>query len=98
MVEAADVKLKDHLWYLSERLVPLALFSARVSHRDKKRWQLLSLNKRTKSFLIANKCLKQKILGQSFLNISLDRTHGPFLNCPIERNRHSKQREFWVVN
>ena len=28
MVEAAYVKLKDHLWYLSERLVPPALFSA----------------------------------------------------------------------
>ena len=36
MVEAADVKLKDHLWYLSERLVSLALFIVRVAHRDKK--------------------------------------------------------------
>ena len=30
MVETAYVKLKDRLWYLSERLVPLALLSARV--------------------------------------------------------------------
>ena len=36
MVEAAYVKLKDHLWYLIERLVPLALLSARVADRDKK--------------------------------------------------------------
>ena len=36
MVETAYVKLKDHLLYLSERLVPLALFSARVADRDKK--------------------------------------------------------------
>ena len=36
MVEAAYVKLKDHLWYLSERLVPPALFSARVADNDKK--------------------------------------------------------------
>ena len=36
MVEAAYVKLKDHLWYLSERLVPPALFSARVADRDEK--------------------------------------------------------------
>ena len=27
MVEAAYVKLKDHLWYLIERLVPLALLA-----------------------------------------------------------------------
>ena len=36
MVEAAYVKLKEHFWYLSERLVRLALFSARVADRDKK--------------------------------------------------------------
>ena len=36
MMEAAYIKLKDHRWYLSERLVPLALFSARVADRDKK--------------------------------------------------------------
>ena len=36
MLEAAYVKLKDHLWYLSERLVLLALFSARVADHDKK--------------------------------------------------------------
>ena len=36
MVEAAYVKLKNHLRYLSERLVPLALFSARVADRDEK--------------------------------------------------------------
>ena len=36
MVETAYLKLKDRLWYLSERLVPLALLSARVVDRDKK--------------------------------------------------------------
>ena len=36
MVEAAYIKLKDHLWHLSEHLVPLPLFSARVADRDKK--------------------------------------------------------------
>ena len=36
MVETAYLKLKDHLWYLSERLVQLALLSARVLDRDKK--------------------------------------------------------------
>ena len=36
MMEAAYVKLEDHLWYLSERLVPPALFSVRVADRDKK--------------------------------------------------------------
>ena len=35
MVEAAYVKLKDHLWYLSDRLVLLALFYAWVADRDK---------------------------------------------------------------
>ena len=34
MVEAACVKLKDHLWYLNERLVPLSLFSARAADRN----------------------------------------------------------------
>ena len=34
-MKAAYVKLKEHLWYLSERLVSLALFSARVANRDK---------------------------------------------------------------
>ena len=34
-MKAAYVKLKDHLWYLSERLVSLALFSARVANHDK---------------------------------------------------------------
>ena len=32
----ATYKLKDHLWYLSDHFVPLALFSARVADRDKK--------------------------------------------------------------
>ena len=36
MVEAAYVKFKGHLWYLSEGLMPPALFSARVANRDKK--------------------------------------------------------------
>ena len=35
-MKAAFVKLKDHLWYLSERLVPLVFFSVRVADRDKK--------------------------------------------------------------
>ena len=36
MVEADYVKLKNHLWYLSGRFVPLALFSTRIADRDKK--------------------------------------------------------------
>ena len=36
MVEAAYVKLKDHLRYLTERLVLMTFFSARVTDRDKK--------------------------------------------------------------
>ena len=36
MVEAAYVKLNDYLWYLSERFVPVALFSASVADCDKK--------------------------------------------------------------
>ena len=36
MVDAVCVKLRGHLWYLSERLVPPTLFSARVTDRDKK--------------------------------------------------------------
>ena len=32
MLKTAYVKLNDHLWYLSERLVPLALFSTRVAY------------------------------------------------------------------
>ena len=36
MVEFAYFKLKDHLWYLRERLVLMTLFSARVADRDKK--------------------------------------------------------------
>ena len=42
MVEAT-YKLKDHLWYLIERLVPLALFSARVADRDKNEMANVSL-------------------------------------------------------
>ena len=34
-VTSAREKLQAHLWYLSERLVPLALFSSRVSDREK---------------------------------------------------------------
>ena len=37
MVEVAYFTLKDHLWYLSERLVPLALFSAKVADCDNKK-------------------------------------------------------------
>ena len=36
MVKPAYVKLKDHLWSLSERLAPLVLFRAWVADRDKK--------------------------------------------------------------
>ena len=43
MVEAAHVKLKDHHWYFSERFVPLALFSALVADRDKKKMANASL-------------------------------------------------------
>ena len=52
MVEAAYVKLKDHLWYWSGK---------------GRNWQMQSLNVRTKSVLIAHKCLKQKILGEKSL-------------------------------
>ena len=75
MAEAAYVKLKEHLCYLGERLVPLALFSAAIA------------DIRTKPVLITNKCSKKKILGQNFSNILLDRTHGSFLNRCIGRNR-----------
>ena len=37
MEAASYVKLKDRYWYLNERLVPLALFSARIADRDKKK-------------------------------------------------------------
>ena len=36
MVDAVCVKLKGHLWYLSNRLVPPTLFSVRITDRDKK--------------------------------------------------------------
>ena len=36
MVNAFCFKLKDHLWYLSERLVPTTLFSVKATDRDKK--------------------------------------------------------------
>ena len=36
MVNAFCFKLKDHLWYLSEPLVPTTLFSVKVTDRDKK--------------------------------------------------------------
>ena len=77
MVEAAYVKLKDHLWCLSERHVPMALFNARVADRDKKENGKCShkIINRTKPVLIANKCLKQKILVQNASNILLDRNH-----------------------
>ena len=35
MAEASYKKMKDHLWYISERLVPLALFSPNVSDTEK---------------------------------------------------------------
>ena len=35
MIDAALIKLKSHLWYLSERLVPFALLSHRVTTKDK---------------------------------------------------------------
>ena len=95
MVETVYVKLKDHLWYLSERLVQLALLSAKVvSIVTKRKRQMQFLNIRTKPVQIANKCLKQKILEQNFSKILLGRTHGPFLNCCMKRNRHSYRREF----
>ena len=66
MVEAAYVKLKDHLSYFSERQVPSALFSASVADCDiKEMANVIFLNMRTKPVLIANKRLKQKTLGQN---------------------------------
>ena len=37
MVEAGNIKLKDHFWYVSERLVPMALFNAKVADCDEKK-------------------------------------------------------------
>ena len=69
IVEAGNVKLKHHLWYLSERFVPLALFSVRVADRDKKEMANAIFKCQNQTVLIANKCLKQKILRQNFSNI-----------------------------
>ena len=69
MVEIGHVKLKNHLWYLSERFVPLALFSARVADRDKKEMVNAILKYQNHAVLNTNKCLKQKILGPNYSNI-----------------------------
>ena len=55
----------------------------------KRKWQMQSLNMRTKPVVIANKRLKRKILGQNFSNISLDQTQESVLNCCMGRNGHS---------
>ena len=34
-IQASLEKLKQHLWYLSERLIPLSLFSSRVEDQQK---------------------------------------------------------------
>ena len=52
------------------------------------------LTYQNQAIVIANIWLKQKILRQNFSNISLERTHGPFLNCCMGRNWHSKRRKF----
>ena len=73
MVEAAYIKLKDQLWYLRERNVPLALFGARVGDGDK--WEMANviIKYHNQTVLIAHECLKQKVLGQNFSNISLNK-------------------------
>ena len=37
LIKEARMKLERHMWYLSERLVPFALFSDHVTHSDKKK-------------------------------------------------------------
>ena len=46
-IEASSEKLKQHLWYLSERLVPIAFFSSRVDNQQKSEMakELLSYEK-----------------------------------------------------
>ena len=65
IVEAAYVKLKDHAWYSSERLVPPTLFSARVTDRDKKEMANAILKYENQVCPDCQQMPKQKILGQN---------------------------------
>ena len=56
MAKASLTKLSNHLWYLSERVVPSCLFSSRVSESDK--------NLVRKEILKYGKSKKGDILGQ----------------------------------
>ena len=97
MVEAAYVKLKDHLRYLSEHLMRLAMFSARAADRDKKEMANAILKYQNQ----ARSDWQQLPVTEDFKAKLLKHFIGPdswtFLNCCMGRNRHflTKRVQKW---
>ena len=77
MVEIGHVKLKNHLWYLSERFVPLALFSARVADRDKKEMANAILKYQNQSRPECQQMPETEDFGAKLLKHFVKRTHEP---------------------
>ena len=84
-----NVKLKDHLWYLSERLVPLALFSARVADRDSKEMANEILKYRNQARPDCQQMLETEDFGAQLLKHFVGPDSWAFLNRCLARNRHS---------
>ena len=94
MVEAAYIKLKNHLWYLSECLVPLALFSAMVADRDKREITNVILKYQNQAHPDCQQMPKTKDFGAKLLKNFVGPDSWTFLNCCMGRNWNSQRREF----
>ena len=89
VVEAAYVKFKDHLWYLIERLVPLAWFNVRVADRDKKEMANAMLKYQNQARPDIQQMPETEDFGEKLLQHFTEPNSWTFLNCCMERNRHS---------
>ena len=77
MVEIGHVKLKNHLWYLSERFVPPALFSARVANCDKKEMANAILKYQNQTRPECQQMPETEDFGAKLLKHFVKRTHEP---------------------
>ena len=89
MVEAAYIKLKHLLWYLSKRLMPLALFSARVADRDNKEMANAILKYQKQASPDCQQLPETEDFGAQLLKHFVGPDSWTFLNCCLGRNRHS---------
>ena len=93
MVEAAYVKLKGHLWYLSERLVPPPLFSARAANRDKKETANVILRYENQACPDCQQMPETKDFGAKLLKHLVGPDSGIFFELLYEKKLAFLQRE-----